>query len=129
ANHGQRVVEGQRLMQAVSDVMLGWQRATRGGVSTDYYVRQLQDWKGSLDTDGISASGLRTYAEICAQTLARAHARSGDRIAIAAYLGGRDVFDQAVADFAAAYADKAEADFASLQRAAAAGRIDAEYDV
>jgi uncharacterized protein (DUF2252 family) len=129
ANHGQRVVEGQRLMQAVSDVMLGWQRAMRGGVSTDYYVRQLQDWKGSLDTDGISASGLRTYAEICAQTLARAHARSGDRIAIAAYLGGRDVFDQAVADFAAAYADKAEADFASLQRAAAAGRIDAEYDV
>ena len=129
ANHGQRVVEGQRLMQAVSDAMLGWQRATRGGVSTEYYVRQLQDWKGSLDTDGISASGLRTYAEICAQTLARAHARSGDRIAIAAYLGGRDVFDQAVADFAAAYADKAEADFASLQRAAAAGRIDAEYDV
>jgi uncharacterized protein (DUF2252 family) len=128
-NHGQRVVEGQRLMQAVSDVMLGWQRAARGGVVTDYYVRQLQDWKGSLDIEGISAPGLKTYAQICARTLARAHARSGDRIAIAAYLGGRDVFDQAVADFAAAYADKTEADFAALQRAAREGRIDAEYDV
>jgi uncharacterized protein (DUF2252 family) len=128
-NHGQRVVEGQRLMQAVSDVMLGWQRATRDGVSTDYYVRQLQDWKGSLEVEGIRASGLKVYAQICAQTLGRAHARSGDRIAIAAYLGGGDVFDQAVADFAAAYADKAESDYAALRQAAADGRITAEYDV
>jgi uncharacterized protein (DUF2252 family) len=129
ANHGQRVVEGQRLMQAVSDVMLGWQRAARNGVSTDYYVRQLQDWKGSLEIDGISPSGLKTYGQICAETLARAHARSGDRIAIAGYLGGRGVFDHAVADFAVTYADKTEADFAALQRAASDGRIDAEYDV
>jgi hypothetical protein len=129
AHHGQRVVEGQRLMQAVSDVMLGWQRATRDGVSTDYYVRQLQDWKGALEIEGIPASGLETYARICAQTLARAHARSGDRIAIAAYLGGRDVFDEAVGEFARAYADKAEADHARLRKAAADGRISAEYDV
>jgi uncharacterized protein (DUF2252 family) len=129
ANHGQRVVEGQRLMQAVSDVMLGWQRATLDGVSTDYYVRQLQDWKGALEIEGIPASGLETYARICAQTLARAHARSGDRIAIAAYLGGGDVFDEAVGEFARAYADKAEADHARLRQAAADGRITAEYDV
>ena len=129
ANHGERVVEGQRLMQAVSDVMLGWQRAARNGVSTDYYVRQQQDWKGSLEIDGISPSGLKTYGQICAETLARAHARSGDRIAIAGYLGGRGVFDNAVADFAVTYADKTEADFAALQRAASDGRIDAKYDV
>ncbi|MEP6648659.1 MAG: DUF2252 domain-containing protein [Lapillicoccus sp.] len=128
-NHGQRVVEGQRNMQAVSDVMLGWQRATRNGVSTDYYVRQLHDWKGSLEIEGIPATGLETYARICAQTLARAHARSGDRIAIAAYLGGRDVFDEAVGEFAGAYADKAEADYAKLRAAAADGRLAAEYDV
>ena len=129
AHPGQRVVEGQRLMQAVRDVLLGWQRATRDGVSTDYYVRQLQDWKGALEIEGIPPSGLETYARICAQTLARAHARSGDRIAIAAYLGGRDVFDEAVGEFARAYADKAEADHAALRQAAADGRITAEYDV
>ena len=128
-HHGQRVVEGQRIMQAVSDVLLGWQRATRDGVSTDYYVRQLQDWKGSLEVEGIPASVLERYARICAETLARAHARSGDRIAIAAYLGGGDAFDHAVGEFAAAYADKAEADHAALQQAAADGRIKAEYDI
>ena len=128
-HHGQRVVEGQRIMQAVSDVLLGWQRATRDGVSTDYYVRQLQDWKGSLEVEGIPASVLERYARICAETLARAHARSGDRIAIAAYLGGGDAFDHAVGEFAAAYADKAEADHAALRQAVADGRIKAEYDV
>jgi uncharacterized protein (DUF2252 family) len=128
-NHGQRVVEGQRIMQAVSDVLLGWQRATRNGVSTDYYVRQLQDWKGAPAVETLPTSALESYARICAQTLARAHARSGDRIAIAAYLGGRDVFDQAVGEFATAYADKAEADHAALQAAARDGRITAEYDV
>ena len=90
-------------------------------------MRQLQDWKGSLDVEGIAASGLGVYARICAETLARAHARSGDRIA--AYLGRRDVFDQAVADFASAYADKAESDYAAMRRAAVDGRITAEYDV
>lgn len=128
-NHGQRVVEGQRIMQAVSDVLLGWQRATLDEVSTDYYVRQLHDWKGALEIERIRASVLDTYAQICAQTLARAHARSGDRVAIAAYLGGKDVFDQAVADFASAYADKAEADYGRLRQAVADGRIAAELDV
>ena len=127
-HHGQRVVEGQRLMQAVSDVLLGWQRASFAKVA-DYYVRQLQDWKGSLDVEGIRPQGLEVYTRICAQTLARAHARSGDRIAIAAYLGGRDVFDEAVADFAVRYADKAEADHASLQRAVDEGRLTAELGV
>ena len=128
-HHGQRVVEGQRLMQAVSDVLLGWQRASIASAGVDYYVRQLQDWKGSLDVEGIDAQGLEVYTRICAQTLARAHARSGDRIAIAAYLGRRGVFDEAVADFAAVYADKAEDDHASLQRAVDEGRLTAELGV
>jgi len=125
----EHVAPGPRIAQAVSDVLLGWQRATRDGVSTDYYVRQLQDWKGSLEVEGIPASVLERYARICAETLARAHARSGDRIAIAAYLGGGDAFDHAVGEFAAAYADKAEADHAALRQAVADGRIKAEYDV
>jgi uncharacterized protein (DUF2252 family) len=127
---GQRVVEGQRLMQAVSDVLLGWQRAALAGANpVDYYVRQLQDWKGSLDVEGIHARGLEVYARICAQTLARAHARSGDRIAIGAYLGRRAVFDEAVADFATRYADKAETDHARLQEAVDEGRLTAELGV
>ena len=116
-------------MQAVSDVLLGWQRASIASAGVDYYVRQLQDWKGSLDVEGIDAQGLEVYTRICAQTLARAHARSGDRIAIAAYLGRRGVFDEAVADFAAVYADKAEDDHASLRRAVDEGRLTAELGV
>ena len=102
ANQGQRVVAGQRLMQAASDIFLGWQR-TGGldGQPRDFYVRQLRDWKCSFDIESLRPEGLRLYGELCGWTLARAHARSGDRIAIAAYLGGSDVFDQAIAQFAA----------------------------
>ncbi|MGD9985430.1 DUF2252 domain-containing protein [Pseudonocardia sp.] len=114
-HHGRRVVEGQRLMQAVSDVLLGWMQA-RGldGRVRDYYVRQLRDMKGSLDLDRVRPEGLLAYAELCAWTLARAHARSGDRIAIAAYLGSGTAFDNAVAEFATAYADQTERDHSAL---------------
>ena len=92
ANHGARVVAGQRLMQASSDILLGWQRAIGlDGVPRDYYVRQLQDWKGSIDTENAIPEGLKVYGELCAHTLARAHARSGDRIALASYLGNNAV--------------------------------------
>ena len=124
ANHGQRVVAGQHLMQAASDIFLGWQR-TKGydGVDRDYYVRQLRDWKGSAVVEEMLPSGMAIYGRLCGWTLARAHARSGDRVAIAAYLGGKDTFDQAIADFAAAYADQNDRDYAALQDAAASGRI------
>ena len=111
--HGRRVVEGQRLMQAASDIFLGW---TSDG-SRDYYVRQLRDWKGSADLKTILPRGLARYADTCGWTLARAHARSGDRIAIAAYLGGSDRFDRAIAEFAAAYADQNERDRQVVQQA------------
>jgi uncharacterized protein (DUF2252 family) len=123
-NHGQRVVAGQHLMQAASDIFLGWQR-TKGydGVDRDYYVRQLRDWKGSAVPEEMIPSGMALYARLCGWTLARAHARSGDRVAIAAYLGAKDTFDQAIADFAAAYADQNDRDYAALQAAAASGRV------
>jgi uncharacterized protein (DUF2252 family) len=126
-NHGERVVAGQRLMQASSDILLGWQR-TKGvdGVERDYYVRQLRDWKASLPPEQILPAGMAIYGQLCGWTLARAHARSGDRLAIAAYLGGKDTFDQAVADFAVAYADLNEKDHAALQQAAASGRIEVQ---
>ena len=131
ANQGQRVVAGQRLMQASSDIFLGWQRIEAGldGQPRDFYVRQLRDWKFSVDIETMVPSGLRMYGALCGWTLARAHARSGDRIAIAAYLGGSDVFDRAVTQFAAAYADQNERDHQSLVDAIAAGRITAERDV
>jgi uncharacterized protein (DUF2252 family) len=131
ANQGQRVVAGQRLMQASSDIFLGWQRNPAGldGVARDFYVRQLRDWKLSLDIETMLPSGMRIYGELCGWTLARAHARSGDRIAIAAYLGGGDVFDQAITRFAAAYADQTERDHAALAEAAKSGRIQAESGV
>ncbi len=123
-NHGERVVAGQHLMQASSDIFLGWQR-TKGvdGVERDYYVRQLRDWKGSLPPEEMLPEGMAIYGRLCGWTLARAHARSGDRLAIAAYLGGKDTFDQALADFAVAYADLNEADHAALQQAAHSKRI------
>jgi uncharacterized protein (DUF2252 family) len=126
ANQGRRVVEGQRFMQATSDIFLGWVRNPQpvDGVSRDFYVRQLWDWKTSVDLEAINREGLAIYAQACAWTLARAHARSGDRIAIAAYLGKNDVFDTAIATYAAAYADVAEQDYRALQAAAAAGRIE-----
>ncbi len=125
-NHGQRVVEGQRLMQATSDIFLGWIRNPRtlDGETRDFYVRQLWDWKTSVDLDAIVPRGLEVYADACGWTLARAHARSGDRVAIASYLGKSDVFDRAIADFAAAYADVNERDYKALADAAAAGRIE-----
>ena len=128
ANMGQRVVAGQRLMQAASDIFLGWQRAEAGldGKQRDFYVRQLRDWKYSIVTEALIPRGMRIYGELCGWSLARAHARSGDRIAIAAYLGGSDVFDQAITRFAAAYADQNERDHQALVDAVASGRLTAE---
>jgi len=128
ANQGQRVVAGQRLMQASGDIFLGWQRNENGldGKSRDFYVRQLRDWKFSVDIENILPRGLRLYGELCGWTLARAHARSGDRIAIAAYLGGSDIFDRAIVQFADAYADQNERDHQALVDAIAGGRITAE---
>jgi hypothetical protein len=129
-NHGQRVVVGQHLMQACSDIFLGWQR-TNGidGVDRDYYLRQLRDWKGSIPPEEMRASGMTVYGRICGWTLARAHARSGDRVAIATYLGERDTFDQAIADFAAAYAEQSTRDHAALRAAAAVGRVHASCGI
>jgi uncharacterized protein (DUF2252 family) len=130
-NQGQRVVAGQRLMQASSDIFLGWQRTEAGldGQPRDFYVRQLRDWKFSVDIENILPSGMRLYGQLCGWTLARAHARSGDRIAVAAYLGGSDAFDQAITEFAAAYADQNELDHQCLVDAVASGRITAERDM
>jgi uncharacterized protein (DUF2252 family) len=112
ANHGQRVVEGQRLLQAASDIMLGWIR-TKGldGVERDFYIRQLWDGKFSADIDTMSPSTLDINARLCGWTLARGHARSGDRVAMAAYLGSNDAFDRAMVDFSSAYADQNERDY------------------
>lgn len=125
ANQGQRVVAGQRLMQAASDIFLGWQRTEKAldGRTHDFYVRQLRDWKLSIDIDAMKPSGMQIYGELCAWTLARAHARSGDSVAIAAYLGGADAFDRAIAEFANAYADQNERDHQAFATAAATGRI------
>jgi uncharacterized protein (DUF2252 family) len=123
-NHGERVVRGQRLMQAASDIFLGWQRVVRENDSTrDYYIRQLSDGKASVDTEQARPRGALLYARLCGETLARAHARAGDRLAISAYLGSSDVFDQAVNDFAGRYADQNDTDYAALAAAAASGRI------
>jgi uncharacterized protein (DUF2252 family) len=130
ANHGQRVLEGQRLMQAVSDIFLGWVHVgadtTLDQTPRDFYFRQLWDWKTSTDLDVITPKGLEVYATVCGWTLARAHARSGDRIAIAEYLGKGDVFDVAVAEFSRAYADQNDKDHAALRQAADDGRIKIE---
>ena len=121
-NQGQRVVAGQRLMQQASDIFLGWQRTTGiDGVERDFYVRQLRDWKGSLEIDELRPEGLRSYGEVCAWCLARAHARSGDRIAIAGYLGSSPAFENALAEFGEAYADVNESDHGRLAEAAADG--------
>jgi hypothetical protein len=127
ANQGGRVVEGQRRMQAASDVLLGWVRADAGdGFKRDFYVRQLWDWKLSPRIEAMTARGLAAYALLCAWTLARAHARTGDRIAIAAYLGRGDAFDHALVRFAAAYADQNERDHAALAEAIRSGRVPAD---
>jgi len=125
ANNGERVVVGQRFTQASSDIFLGWVRVAKGldGRPHDHYVRQLRDWKLSLDIASMSADWIRRYARFCGWTLARAHARTGDRFALAAYLGSAGVFDQAIADFAASYADLNERDYAGLVAATKSGRL------
>jgi uncharacterized protein (DUF2252 family) len=126
-HHGQRVVAGQRLMQAATDIFLGWIRITGlDGATRDYYVRQFQDWKGSADVDDMLVPGATLYSRICAATLARAHARWGDRIAIASYLGKGDAFDRAIADFAAVYADQNEKDYEAFAAAVRSGRLTAQ---
>jgi uncharacterized protein (DUF2252 family) len=126
-NQGQRVVEGQRLMQSASDIMLGWFRtAGIDGTLRDFYVRQLWDWKVSPDIERMAPSTMRIYGQACGWTLARAHARSGDRVAIAAYLGAGPRFDAAIAEFAEAYADQNERDYGELLGAIRAGRIVAD---
>jgi uncharacterized protein (DUF2252 family) len=131
ANQGQRVVAGQRLMQAASDIFLGWVHIVSGldGQDRDFYLRQLRDWKLSLDVATMIPHGMRIYGQLCGWTLARAHARSGDRIAIASYLGNSDVFDKAIAQFAVAYADQNEKDHDALVHAVKSGRLVAEQGV
>jgi uncharacterized protein (DUF2252 family) len=127
-NQGQRVVEGQRLMQASSDILLGWQRVNQGvdGRPHDYYVRQLWDSKMSANIDTLTPEVLGIYAQLCGWTLARGHSRSGDRIAISSYMGGGDAFPQALARFATAYADQNEIDHQALVKAIANGTVAAD---
>jgi uncharacterized protein (DUF2252 family) len=128
SNHGQRVVDGQRAMQATSDIFLGWLRTDAGpqGPACDYYARQLKDWKGSAEIEQMDAKAMATYGTLCGWTLARAHARSGDRIAIAAYLGNGDSFDRALVEFSKAYADQNDRDYQALNAAVKSGKIDAQ---
>ena len=127
ANRGQRVVEGQRLMQAASDILLGWIRATDiDGVARDFYVRQLWDQKGSALVEAMNPKAMKLYAELCGRTLAKAHARSGDAIAIASYLGAGDRFDRAMATFAESYVDQNDHDHSVLRAAVESGRLAAD---
>jgi uncharacterized protein (DUF2252 family) len=129
-NHGERVVAGQRLMQAATDIFLGWIRIKGlDGVTRDYYVRQFHDWKGGADVENFRVPGAALYARVCGATLARAHARWGDRIAIASYLGQGDAFDRAIADFSAAYADQNERDYEAFAAAVKSGRLTAQTGV
>jgi uncharacterized protein (DUF2252 family) len=127
-NHGERVVTGQRLMQATSDIFLGWLRVKEGidGKPHDYYLRQLKDWKASAEIEQMVPEGMTAYGRMCGWTLARAHARSGDRIAIAAYLGKSDRFDQAILEFSKLYAEQNELDYRALEAAVKSGRITAQ---
>jgi hypothetical protein len=137
-NQGERVVAGQHLMQAQSDIFLGWTRVTGpDGIDRDYYIRQLRDWKFSMPIEQMIPAGMTVYARLCGYaavrlcgwTLARAHARSGDRVALAAYLGGSARFDQAIADFAETYADQNEDDYAALQNAVKHGKAQAATEI
>ena len=126
-SHGARVVNGQHLMQETSDIFLGYDRVVGfDGVKRDFYVRQLRDWKGAAVVEAMAPPTLAEYSRMCGWTLARAHARSGDRVAIGSYLGSSDVFDRAVAEFSETYADQNERDYDALVRAEKAGRITAE---
>jgi uncharacterized protein (DUF2252 family) len=127
-NHGERVVAGQHLMQATSDIFLGWLRAKYAvaGIDEHYYVRQLRDWKVSVDLEEMRPESMNIYGRLCGWTLARAHARTGDRHAIAAYLGKSHAFAHAIGQFAEAYADQNERDHAALAGAVENGRIAAD---
>jgi uncharacterized protein (DUF2252 family) len=130
ANHGERVVNGQRMMQAATDILLSWQRSVGlDGLEHDFYVRQLWDWKASADLSRMDEHGLVTYTRACAWSLARSHARSGDRLAIAAYLGKGENFDAAIAEFSARYADQNELDHARLIAAIQAGELEARVGI
>jgi uncharacterized protein (DUF2252 family) len=131
SNQGERVVAGQHLQQAQSDIFLGWTRVTNplDGIDRDFYVRQLKDWKFSVPIELMLPKGMAMYARLCGWTLARAHARAGDRVALAAYLGGSAKFDQAIADFAEAYADQNELDYAALQAAVKDGKAEATTEI
>jgi hypothetical protein len=128
SNHGERVVCGQHLMQASSDIFLGWLHVESGidGRDRDFYGRQLKDWKGSAEVEQMVPKGMATYGRLCGWTLARAHARSGDRIAIASYLGSGTSFDRAIVEFSKAYAEQNERDYRALVKAVDSGRIKAE---
>ncbi|MGB2710733.1 MAG: DUF2252 domain-containing protein [Conexibacter sp.] len=129
-NQGRRVVEGQRLMQAASDIFLGWLRTVGiDGKTRDFYVRQLWDWKSSANLDAMEPDGMAAYAQLCGATLARAHARAGDAVAIAAYLGSGGACDRAIAAYAVAYAEQNERDHAALLDAIASGRVTAQTGV
>jgi hypothetical protein len=124
ASQGERVVAGQRLLQAAGDAFLGWKRdVAADGRRRDFYVRQLHDWKGSASVDRATPQSLRRYGQLCGWALARAHARTGDPIALAAYLGAGDAFDAALAAFAEAYADQTERDHRALGAAVESGRL------
>jgi uncharacterized protein (DUF2252 family) len=130
SHHGQRVVEGQQLTQAASDIMLGWLRTTGvDGVERDFYIRQLWDSKGSAEIDAMNPDAMAKYAEVCGAALAKCHARSGDALAITSYLGRSDALDRALSAFAESYADQNELDYAALEAAAASGRVTAELGV
>ena len=130
SNEGERVVAGQHLQQAQSDIFLGWTRVPApDGVDRDFYVRQLRDWKFSAPIEQMLPEGMTIYARLCGWTLARAHARSGDRIALAAYLGGSAKFDRAIADFAETYADQNQRDYAALQTAVKEGKAQATSEI
>jgi uncharacterized protein (DUF2252 family) len=130
ANHAERVVNGQHLMQASSDIFLGWVRVKDGpDAGRDFYIRQLKDWKGSAVLERMSPRGLAAYGRLCGWTLARAHARTGDRVAISAYLGSAATFDRALVGFSRAYAEQNESDYAALGEAVRSGRVAAERGV
>ncbi len=124
-NQGQRIVLGQRAMQAASDLFLGWGHHE----GRDYYWRQLRDMKGSVDLEGTAPAGLISYAKLCGWSLARAHARSGDPVTIAGYTGSGDALPEAIADFAAAYADQSERDYKALLEAWKRRRVFAETGI
>ncbi len=129
-SHGQRVVHGQHLMQASSDIFLGWDHVLGyDGVERDFYVRQLRDWKGGALIETMNPTMMAFYGRLCANALARAHARSGDQIAIASYLGSSDAFDRALVSFSEAYADQNERDYDALLQAEKNGRITALHGI